>query len=159
MGVVPPLLFSPYPKMTMVSSKTLQSPSFFANALSAVRCRVWVVSSSLSSHIVVGHRHHHPHPRCLLIVVFITSQGLTTTDCAVVIGANGVVVGVTAAKDDPVEADEGVKLSLLLSCSCCHCHPSLLQLCRHPPTHNVFFLFVGYHLFLPPFVWLIVVLG
>ena len=92
-------------------------------------------------------------------LLFVDCCFQATNNGAVVIADNGIVIGATSAKDDSFKADKGVKSLLLLSCSRCHHCLPLSPLCCHPPTHVVIFLFVGCHLFIPPFVWLIVVLG
>jgi hypothetical protein len=51
--------------------------------------------------------HHHPHPRCLLIVVF-TAQGLATANVINVAAVNDIpATPNTAAKDNYIKVDKG----------------------------------------------------
>ena len=60
-----------------------------------------VITSQLSR------RHHHPHPHCLLTVVF-TAQGLATADVIVIVAADGVpTTPTTAAEDDSIKGVKG----------------------------------------------------
>ena len=153
-----PHYFLPFPAMMTASSKTSQSPSFFGNVPSLVRRRVWVTLSSLSTPIVVRHRHHHPHPHCLLIVVFTTPQGFATDNGAIIVAANGTIVGATEAKI--------VLLRQTRDSNCCHrcyVHVVIVASPSHPSTvilqHTLSSSSLLVAISSPPFVWLIVVCG
>ncbi len=101
---------------------------------------------SLSSHRVVGRCHHHPHPRCLLIVdcCFCRPRPCPRRWGHRLPMPMALLRPATTAKDDSAKADKGVEsLSSLSSHSRCHCPLPLSPLRSHPPTHVVVFLFIA----------------
>ena len=119
---------------------------------------------SISSHIVVARRHHHPHPRRSLIVdcCFCRPRPCHCRWCRCLLLPMASLRPATAAKDDSAKACQGgrggriiVVVVVMFTSS-----PSPPPLAPPPSFSNTHrSLPLRHHLFLPPFVWLIVVLG